>query len=151
MFVLKKNTLGGLNKMNSEQYEQWKLDAFKCLLCKYTEAEANKILQFFDNIHGRDERELIGDARVDAMSIFVVNTPFSLYDSFMARLWVYAPEILKQNGDADFDINRTKEEKAKQHKDDFALANEAQMSDDPFVRKVGSRLECLTVQLNRQQ
>jgi hypothetical protein len=84
--------------MGKEEYEKWMRDALVCLMCKYSEEQARIVLDWFEQIRSRAERDLVGDAFVDA---FCDNLPvlhFSVYDSLMARMWIYAPYILEQAG-----------------------------------------------------
>ena len=82
--------------MNEAEFEQWLKDAATCLACRYSKDEVETIMWWFRRIKGSDERRLIGKARLEAMSVFTEGPQWSLYDSLMARLWVYAPYILKQ-------------------------------------------------------
>lgn len=83
--------------MNAEQFDQWKKDATLVLTAsKYTKEQADIITGWFSRIKGEDERELVGS---DFVNTFADNYPakhFSVYDSMMARLFVYAPYILEQ-------------------------------------------------------
>lgn len=90
--------------MNEQEWNHWLLDARACLICthKYSNDEISKIIDWFYHIRGSNERYLIGDEAVDALS--VVNKAsmdrldsFDLYNSLMARLFIYAPLILKDN------------------------------------------------------
>ena len=85
--------------MNELEYKQWRLDAAMCLSCKYSESEVLTILRWFDRIKGAGERDLIGELRLNAFSDFSSAEPsdgkWSLYNSLMSRLWIYAPYILE--------------------------------------------------------
>ena len=90
--------------MNEKDWKQWLLDAQLCLICtkKYSGEEISTIIDWFYHIRGSDERALIGDEAIDALSIVnkaTINRPcsFDLYGSLMARLFIYAPLILKED------------------------------------------------------
>jgi len=94
--------------MNEQEWRQWLLDAEKCLICtkKYSDTEISAIIDWFYHIRGSNERHLIGDKAIDALS--VVNEAaidrlgsFDLYGSLMARLFIYAPLILKEKNTLD--------------------------------------------------
>ncbi len=89
--------------MNEQEWKNWLLDARACLICtkKYSGEEISKIMTWFQHIRGSDERALIGDKAVDALSVVNKATidrtgSFDLYGSLMARLFIYAPLILKE-------------------------------------------------------
>lgn len=83
--------------MNKEEYLRWEADARRALAGRYSDVEIEVILDWFRNIKGSDERELIGNEEVDAMLKFVcARERFDLYNSLMARLFVYAPLILEE-------------------------------------------------------
>jgi hypothetical protein len=83
--------------MNHEEYLRWKADADRALSGKYTAEERAIIVGWFDYMKGQDERELVGNEAVEAMLVFVqAGNNFEVYDSLMARLFIYAPLILKQ-------------------------------------------------------
>ena len=82
--------------MNQEEYKRWEGDADRALSGRYTPAERTTILRWFRTIKGADERELVGNDEVEAMLTFVAaKGGFDLYNSLMARLFIYAPLILK--------------------------------------------------------
>lgn len=93
--------------MNPEQYAKWRSDAFQSLALseKFLPEEIEFVLEWFDSIKGQKERDLIGDALVDAhcnMCDILVddckkyfNSEF-LYFSLMSRLWIYAPIIIAE-------------------------------------------------------
>lgn len=84
--------------MNEEQYAQWEVDAARALSGRYTEAEIAIVIAWFYSIKGVDECELIGDEAVKAMLEFVrAKNNFDMYNSLMARLFIYAPLILAQH------------------------------------------------------
>lgn len=92
--------------MNHEECLKWEEDARAALLRIYSSEETEKILDWFRRIKGSNERDLIGDQAVEAMLVFVSvrgrkDRPFSfgardLYNSLMARLFIYAPFILEE-------------------------------------------------------
>ena len=83
--------------MNHEEYLRWDADANRALAGKYTQEERAIILRWFRNIKGQEERELIGNEEVEAMLTFVgAAGNFDVYNSMMARLFIYAPLILKE-------------------------------------------------------
>ena len=83
--------------MNETEYAKWKIDANRALSGKYTEAESEIILDWFNNIKGSEERYLVGNEAVDAMLTFVAaNGKHDLYNSLMSRLFIYAPLILEE-------------------------------------------------------
>lgn len=83
--------------MNHEEYLQWERDAEMALLGRYSPDDIRIILDWFRSIKGSDERALIGDEAVDAMLVFTSAVkPFDLYNSLMARAFVYAPLILAE-------------------------------------------------------
>lgn len=94
--------------MNQEEYKRWEHDADNALSGRYTQAERATVLAWFRTIKGADERELVGNAEVDAMLVFVgAKGSFDLYNSLMARLFVYAPLILKEaHEDAQYRASR---------------------------------------------
>jgi hypothetical protein len=83
--------------MNTQEYEVWVRDARNALSGRYSEVEVNVIMDWFRRIKGQDERDLIGNAEVEAMLVFTKPQGlFDLYNSLMARAFVYAPLILKE-------------------------------------------------------
>ncbi len=87
--------------MNEQEWKQWLLDAEQCLICtkRYSGEEISIIIDWFKHIRGSNERALIGDKAVDALSVVNKATIdklgyFNLYESLMARLFIYAPLIL---------------------------------------------------------
>lgn len=88
--------------MNNEEYKKWEEEASRALCGKYSSSEIKVILDWFRSIKGSDERDLIGNDRVEAMLKFVDNGPkWSLYDSMMARLFIYAPLIIDEKNNND--------------------------------------------------
>ena len=82
---------------------KWRSDALISLLCRYTAADAEIILEWFDNMRGSDEYELTGlDFQVALQAIRDAQNsrgvPFDLHGDLMTRLWAYAPLILKSHG-----------------------------------------------------
>lgn len=87
--------------MNEAEYRQWEMDARSSLSGKYSEEEIGTIIRWFKNIKGRHELDLAGSSIFDSM-LNINNTmncdeTWSLYNSLMCRLWVYAPYILKED------------------------------------------------------
>ena len=81
--------------MNEHEYLKWKLDATIALLAIYSKEDTVKILNWFDNIKGSAERDLVGETCVNAFQIFHTNGKhWNLYNSLMSRLFVYAPYII---------------------------------------------------------
>lgn len=84
--------------MEREEYEKWLKDAMTCLMVKYTKEQAEVVVDWFKRIRGSDERDLIGSERVDHFLACMPDKYWSVYDSMMARLWIYAPYILEEEG-----------------------------------------------------
>jgi hypothetical protein len=83
--------------MNQDEYKKWEKDASLSLSGKYTQSEIKTVIDWFRTIKGAEERDLIGDEEVAAMLKFVcAKNNFDLYNTFMARLFIYAPLILKE-------------------------------------------------------
>lgn len=83
--------------MNQQEYRAWEGDADVALSGRYTQAERKIILKWFRTIKGADERDLIGHEEVEAMLVFVsARGKHDLYNSLMARAFVYAPFILEE-------------------------------------------------------
>ena len=85
--------------MNEQDYIKWRNDAMSALRLRgYTTDEIVALLCWFDNIKGSNEIDLVGLARVNAFAVFSCAKPmdnkWELYDSMMARLFIYAPYIL---------------------------------------------------------
>lgn len=84
--------------MNEEEWANWETDARLALSGIYKEDEITIVLDWFRSIKGARERELIGDEAVEAMLTFVTaRGKFNLYNSLMARIFIYAPLILEEN------------------------------------------------------
>jgi hypothetical protein len=85
--------------MTREELAKWELDAKNALLRRYREMDVHIILDWFRRIKGSDEYDLIGHDRLEAFGLFSQTEvgKFCLYDSLMARLWIYAPLILKEH------------------------------------------------------
>jgi len=82
--------------MTPAEFEIWKQDAKQALLNKYNEEDTNRILEWFTYFDGADEELLVGRKGTDAMQVFFKRMkPFDLYNSLMARIWLYAPYILE--------------------------------------------------------
>jgi hypothetical protein len=83
--------------MNEKEYIQWRSDAQGALSFKYSPAEVDTILCWWDTIRGSEERELIGESRFNGMMEFLsLSEEWTGYDANMARIWIYAPYILKR-------------------------------------------------------
>lgn len=82
--------------MNEEELRNWEMHAALALSGKYSPGQISVIIDWFRTIKASDERDLIGQDAIDAMLIFVSAGKFSVYDSLMARLFIYAPLILKK-------------------------------------------------------
>lgn len=83
--------------MNAEQYAKWEEDARRALSGRYTAEEIEVVLDWFRRIKGSDERDLIGNDEVEAFLLFSgARGNFDLYNSLMARLFIYAPLILRE-------------------------------------------------------
>jgi hypothetical protein len=87
--------------MNEQEYAQWRVDAMKAMERRgYTSKEIVAILLWFDYIKGSNERDLIGEDRLNAFAVFSAADPmdgkWNLYDSLMARLFIYAPYIVEE-------------------------------------------------------
>lgn len=83
--------------MNAEQYAAWEQDAARALSGRYTPQEVAIIIRWFSFIKGAGERDLVGDEAVEAMLVFVgARGRFDVYNSLMARLFIYAPFIIEE-------------------------------------------------------
>ena len=83
--------------MNEQEYKKWVEDARRALSGRYSEAEIDIIMAWFRRIKGADERDLVGHDAVEAMLVFTgVGDTYDMYNSLMARVFVYAPFILAQ-------------------------------------------------------
>ena len=87
--------------MNEIEYAKWRKDAGEAMGRRgYTIGEIVYLLNWFDRIKGSGERDLIGEARLNAFSVFSCAKPmdgkWNLYDSMMARLFIYAPYIVEE-------------------------------------------------------
>ena len=91
--------------MNEAEYKQWRDDAKDALLKLYSEEQAGVVLEWFDRIKATAEYDLLGNcARYESMVSFI-NTGgeegvWKLYNTMMARMFMYAPLILKEHDDA---------------------------------------------------
>jgi len=85
--------------MYPQEYSAWRQVALVALSSIYNEAQCAAIIAFFDEIKGASEFDLTGNDFQDALSIvrneIISSTGFSLYHDLMARVWLYAPLILK--------------------------------------------------------
>lgn len=86
------------------QAQDWKRDARRALLGIYTDEAIDTILEWFDYLKGRKERELVGNDVVDALgSVWDSIGDFDVYRSMMVRLFLYAPFILKEASESQGD------------------------------------------------
>jgi len=83
--------------MNEEQFNKWIKDATNALMCVYSAEQAKIVVDWFETIKGRKERDLVGDTIVDKVTQHYAKTGHGLYTSMMARLWLYAPAILDEH------------------------------------------------------
>lgn len=82
--------------MNEEQWKEWESNAKLALFPKYTPEEIDQVLKWFKSIKASKEKDLIGEEALSAMLTFVsAGDNFDMYNSLMARLFIYAPLILK--------------------------------------------------------
>ena len=87
--------------MNQTDYTKWEEDAALALSGKYNQDEIEIIIDWFSRIKGSEEREMVGSEEVDAMLKFVcAKDGFDLYNSLMARLFIYAPLILREEANS---------------------------------------------------
>ena len=85
------------NSVNQTEYKAWEEDARRALSGRYCLADIGTVLDWFRSIKGADERDLIGNDEVEAMLTFTgARDNHDLYNSLMARLFIYAPLILAQ-------------------------------------------------------
>lgn len=83
--------------MDKEEWADWEVDAANALKPLYCENDITIILDWFRSIKGSRERELIGEIEAAAMLVFVcAQDNLNIYNSLMARLFIYAPLILKE-------------------------------------------------------
>ena len=85
--------------MDQKQYKIWRQATLASLLVIYSLEDANEIMWWFDNIKGSGERDLLGYAKFAAMEALLdypVDIQFSLHQHMTARVWAYAPLIIKQ-------------------------------------------------------
>jgi len=87
--------------VNEREYAQWRTDALEALLKLYSEEDSNKILRWFDRIKGSEELSLIGQTAFDGMIAFtgigLDKKVWKLYNTMMARMFMYAPLILMED------------------------------------------------------
>lgn len=89
--------------MNEQEYKKWESDARRALSGKYGAGEIETVLDWFRGIRSADERDLIDNEAVDAFLVFTkAQDPFDLYDSLMARAFIYAPLILRDARESNF-------------------------------------------------
>ena len=88
--------------MNDTQYFKWKFDTSIALVKSgaYTTYQADAIVDWFDNIRGSTERQLFGDALLDALDEHwkPATIDFFVYKTLTARAWLYADKILELKG-----------------------------------------------------
>ena len=81
--------------MNTYEYAQWKQDALAALkVAGYTEKNSAKIIDWFDTISWVKEECLVGEENINTLIAVFSNNNFSMYNSLMARLWIYADLII---------------------------------------------------------
>jgi hypothetical protein len=84
--------------MNLEELKVWEQDARRALSGRYSAEEIEIIMEWFAYIKGQEERELVGNEAVEGMLVFVnAKGRHDLYNSLMARAFVYAPHILEEH------------------------------------------------------
>lgn len=87
--------------MNPEENKLFIQCATISLRFKYTEEETKIIVDWFKSIKGAGENELIGHERVGSFLKFCCaekhDGKFSVFDTLMSRIWIYAPYILEQH------------------------------------------------------
>tara|TARA_B110000495_G_C22525095_1_gene319924 strand:+ start:231 stop:497 length:267 start_codon:yes stop_codon:yes gene_type:complete len=83
----------------SQQYSKWQDDMRKALRAVYTEGESEFIVKWWDSIKGSQEYEWFGSDFVGQFNDAFFNQKDSFdrnkYRNWTARLWLYAPNILK--------------------------------------------------------
>lgn len=85
--------------MDQKQYKAWRQSTLASLLVVYSFEESNEIMSWFDNIKGSGEYDLIGHERFTAMHVLLETVPevgFNLHQHMSARVWAYAPHIIKE-------------------------------------------------------
>ena len=85
--------------MDQKQYKIWRQATLAALLVIYSLEESNEIMWWFDNIKGSGERDLLGYEKFKAMEELLEGIPevgFSLHQHMSARVWAYAPHIIKE-------------------------------------------------------
>lgn len=84
-------------RMDELEYRKWEAEARVALACRYTTEETDEVLNWFRTIKGSKERDLIGSDAMEGMLTFVAaKGGFDIYNSLMARLFIYAPLILQK-------------------------------------------------------
>lgn len=91
--------------MNDVEWQKWEDDARAALKGRYAKDDITIIIHWFRSIKWAGECNLIGDAAVEAFDLVVSAVRdrhadprlFDLYNSLMARLFLYAPLILQQS------------------------------------------------------
>jgi hypothetical protein len=85
--------------MDQQQYAAWRLVALAALRSIYTDEQCEVIIGFFDRIKGDEEDDLTGLKFQESLRVvraeIIHAIGFSLYHDMMARVWLYAPLILK--------------------------------------------------------
>lgn len=85
--------------MDQKQYKIWRQSMLASLLVIYSLEESNEIMWWFDNIKGSGERDLLGYEKFEAMEKLLDEVPevgFNLHQHMAARVWAYAPHIIKE-------------------------------------------------------
>jgi hypothetical protein len=88
----------GHTVMTLDELQVWEDDARVALSGKYNPGEVKIIMDWFRYMKGSDEYELMGEAAVEGIltATRAMGESWSLYNSLMARLFIYAPLILKE-------------------------------------------------------
>ena len=82
--------------MNEKEWNKWVHDANIALGLLYSTEDTAIIIDWFSRIKTRKEIDLVGEEVVEAASVFIcAKDNFNVYNSLMARLFIYAPLILK--------------------------------------------------------
>lgn len=87
--------------MHEEEYKRWKHAMFRSLRYCYTHLEAKYIIDFWDRIKGKTEREMMGENGMAAIAVLDsivfdnadTGIPWSVRNAsqWACRCWIYAP------------------------------------------------------------
>lgn len=85
--------------MNQAEHNKWKADARLALSGKYNVDEIEIIMEWFRYMKGTDERDLLGHEELEHLlkAMEGMEETWDLYNSMMARLFIYAPLILREH------------------------------------------------------